>query len=115
MSRRDLERKLNELTNRLSRLSIEQREIAIELAEVAEQLASRPSSIERTETHRQRETLPEHNKGDRIVITNSNNRHEKRATVTRMEGNRACFRFDSGRFTWRLNHNVRPIREEDVR
>ena len=110
MSRRDLERKLNELTNRLSRLSIEQRQITIELVEVTEELAGRSSN---TEAYQQRETLPEHNRGDRIVITNSKNRHEKRATVTRTDGNKAHFRFDSGRLTWRLKHNVRPIREEE--
>ena len=94
MSRRDLESKLNELTNRLSRLSIEQRQIATELAEVTEELIGRQSNYKI-----QREAFPEYNNGDRIVITNSRNRREKRATVMRIEGNKIHFRFDSERLT----------------
>ena len=110
MSRRDLESKLNELTNRLSRLSIEQQQISTELAEVTEQLAGRQSNYDT-----RREAFPEYNRGDRVVITNSRNSCEKKATVTRIEGNKIHFRFDSGRLTWRLIHNIRPIREgEDL-
>ena len=56
-----------------------------------------------------------YNKGDRIVITNSRNRREKRATVTRVDGDKIYFRFDSERCTWRLIYNIRLIREgEDL-
>ena len=94
MSRRDLQSKLNKLINRLSRLSIEQRQIATELVEATKELAGRLSN---NKIYQQRETFSEYNREDRIVNTNSRNRREKRATVTRTE---------------RLVHNVRPIREE---
>ena len=91
-------------------MSIEQRQIATELAEVTEELIGRQSNYKI-----QREAFPEYNRGDRVVITNSRNRREKKATVTRIKGNKIHFRFDSGRLTWRLIHNIRPIREgEDL-
>ena len=72
MLRRYLKTKLSELINRLSRLSIEQRQIATELVEVTEELAGRSSN---NKTYQQREILPDYNRGDRIVITNSRNRN----------------------------------------
>ena len=113
MTRRDLERKIQNLANRLSQLSLEQNNIAIELSEATDELARTSDTHERRDNYQQRETLPEYNKGDRIYVENSRNRNEKKATVARGEGEKVYFRFDSGRYTWRLKHNIRPLREEE--
>ena len=104
MPKIELERKLSELASRFSQLSMQQREIAIKLAEVTEELARRLSGTRRT-----RETPSECAKGNRIVITNSRNRSKRKATITRVEEDRACFRFNSEHFAWRLKCNARPI------
>ena len=106
---RDLEKKMRSLTNRLNQLSIEQREIALASSEASEELTRRLKRTETRNANHEREIPPAHVRGDRIIVVNSRRKNEKRGTVTKIEGDKIYFRFDSGRLTWRLKHNTRAL------
>ena len=106
---RDLEKMMRTLTNRLNQLSVEQRDIALASSEASEQLNRRQERAETRNANQEREIPPACIRGDRIIIVNSRRKNEKRGTVTKIEGDKIYFRFDSGRLTWRLKHNTRAL------
>ena len=79
--------------------------------------------VQRDQAQQETEDLP-YRVGDRVYITNRvrkpvfakpswTARAERRASVTKIRGNRVHFKTDNGTTTWRSPENLRPLHDDD--